>query len=667
MPRVRVRSPRGPWLVVVLAVGFSLAHAARPLGAVPWHLGSHCRACLGVDEAWERYGTGHADIAVVVAEKDIYADTRSAESWHPGLGPRFEVVLGSHAPVLVDPHPYVLLTDLVANQARGNVVFDRYADKPGRPTLAAPTESPEMCSFVSGGASAIPRNHDLQMASLIGGQSYLGTSGVAPGTHVILTQASLIHGGLDLLADLVARRPEVRVVNFSQGPGRLHDESSRRRTPPHSMHYHRLNRLVMELSIAGMLATRAKSATRFLVVAAAGNVPAFETELFEPNEVLDPRIPFQAIHFGRHRPHYTDLRPHYLHDVPHPELPLLVVGALGPSGMLPSYGRIDQGIDLYAPAGLDWLAHIRAPPTPAPMRRLSGAQWRDCVCARLAQDHSSFARRTDYVAPPCWPDDQDSAWSQLGVPALDFHIHAFRHDEPFTPLRTHCAEPPNSLCTSLAAGTSAAAALVSGVAALMFALDPTQSGEEAAAILKSTARVDNPLRLPVVDPAGALDAVVQRIGARLVRAFADAPSLAPSLGTPFYYAWLNEPEPFVFTDSKRAARFVAESFTWLDPRNRWRIERLRNARVLRCGVGLAGSTVGIRELLNAPDACTTSSDEVEILRVEFDLSDGRRDLDLRVVLRRAGRLDPQTEWRVAGLSVTEEPTTWVSPVPVEPR
>ena len=140
-------------------------------------------------------------------------------------------------------------------------------------------------------------------------------------------------------------------------------------------------------------------------------------------------------------------------------------------------------------------------------------------------------------------------------------------------------------------------------------------------------------------------------------ALADSRRLAPLLAAPFYYTWPGEPEPFVFTDAARAARFVAESFTWLGPGNRWRIEGLGDARIVRCGVGLAGSTVGIRQLLDAHDACAESGDEVEILRVELDLSDGRRHLDLRVVWRRAGRLGPQTEWRVAGLGVTEEPTT----------
>ena len=105
MPCVRLRSLRRPLLIVVLGMGFTLTHIFLPASAVPWHLDLHCSTCLRIDEPWKQYGKGHSDIAVVVAEKDIFADTRSAASWHPGLSLRFELVLGSHAPVILDPHP----------------------------------------------------------------------------------------------------------------------------------------------------------------------------------------------------------------------------------------------------------------------------------------------------------------------------------------------------------------------------------------------------------------------------------------------------------------------------------------------------------------------------------------------------------------------------------
>ena len=658
MSSLRVGLFGGLSFLAAIAASVLSVQASQAAGEWPWHLrsDSDCPTCLRIVHAWERYGIGHPDIAVVVAEKHIFSDTRSAATWHAGVDTRrFELVLGSDAPVFVDPQPpYSSLSDLRDRQKKGLDLFDSFKKErkeTDRRDLADVSEPAEMCSFVRQVGSDGPHNHDLQMASLIAGQFYLGTSGVAPGTHVILTRATPTLDGHDLLMEIITRRPEVRVVSFSQGPGRVRGATAVESVSPHAVHYQTLNKLVMELSIGGMLETRANSATRFLVVASAGNVPAFESNIFEPEEVLDQRIPREAIHLKQPVPVYIDLRPHYLRDVPHLDLPLVVVGAVGPDGTLPSYGRVDQGIDLYAPAGLDWLAQVRA--TPPGIPSLGGAEWRVCVCAQLARDHLNFETDEAYDRT-CKVLQEESDWFQLGVPALDFHTNAFAHDEPFVPLRVHCAERPNSLCTSVADGTSAAAALVSGVAALMFALDPTQSGEEAAAILKSTARRDNPLRLPVVDPGAALDAVVHRIGARLVRAFADSTGLPAVFATPFYYTWFDEPEPFIFTDRARAARFVAQSFTWLGPGTPWHVERLGDARVLRCDVGMAGSTVGIRKILEGQDVCATSGSGVEILRAALDVSDGRRDLVVRVVWRRAGRIGPDTEWRVAGLSVTGE-------------
>ena len=620
---------------------------------LPWHLTADCPTCLGIADAWERYGTGHHDITVLVAEQRIFSDTRAAASWHAGIAPRrFELLINRGDVPLGDPTPpYRSMLDSQRGQEEGLRLLDSFTGKSGRGDLGPVRTRAEMCSFVGKVAPEGSHNHDLQMASLIGGQAYLGTSGIAPDTHIILTEAKIELDSVELLSDLVARRPEVRVVNLSQGQGRAPDDIAVESAHPHGLHYQKLSRLVMELSVAGMLGTHARSATRFLVVASAGNVPAFESNIFEPEEVLDLRIPPEAIHLAQPTPVYVDLRPHYIRDLPRLELPLLVVGAVGPKGTLPSYGRIDQGIDIYAPAGLDWLAQVRAA---APGdKSLGGAEWRECVCARLSQDNPNFA--VDSVLDEtCSPLKDESDWYQLGVPTLDFHSNSYADVAEFAPLRAHCADPPSGLCGSLADGSSAAAAVVSGVASLMFALDPTLSGEEAAEIVKSTARTDNVLGLPVVNPGRALDAVVHRIGARLIGALSNPTRLAAFFGTPFYYTWLDHPKPYVFTDQARAAQFVVESFSWFEPRNTWRVAAVRSGRSQRCDAGMAGSTVGIRRFLKGRDACEESENGVEILQLEIDISDGLRDLLVRTVWRRTGRLGPDTDWRVAGLSVKGE-------------
>ena len=653
---IRASASPGLSLVSAIALGILTVQAAHAASKRPWHLAADCSTCLRMADAWQRYGTGHPDIAVMVAEPRIFADTRAAASWHAGVaGRRFELLVAHGDPDVIDPvsRPRRSLVYQRNNQEQGLAILDRITGRRDRPALRLIRprwDTWELCSFVRQDLPEGARNHDLQMASLIGGRQYLGTSGVAPDTHVVLAEATIAPERADLLKELLARRPEIRVVNFSQGHGRVSDDIAIESAPSHGLHYRRLDRLVMELSVAGMLETRAQSATRFLVVASAGNVPAFASNIVEPEEVLDPRIPPEAVHLAQPTPEYIDLRPHYLRDMPHLDLPLIVVGAIGPDGTLPSYGRVDQGIDIYAPAGLDWLAQARraTPTNPS----LGGAEWRECICAQLATDHlRAESRPASTYGDACAALTKPEHWFELGIPALDFHTHAIELDATSSPLRAHCAEQPGGLCTSLAHGTSAAAALVSGVAALMFALDPTQSGEEAAKILKSTARRDNPLKLPVVDAERALDAVVHRIGARLFGAIADPKQLVEFFGEPFYYTWLDHPEAYVFASRRRAAQFVAEAFTWLGPADTRRLTAVRRGRVQRCGIGMAGSTVGIQRSLEGQDACAEAEDGVEILRFELDFRAGPRDLVADVILRRASRLGPDVHWRVAGLAV----------------
>ena len=492
-------------------------------------------------------------------------------------------------------------------------------------------------------AGGEPRNHDLQMASLIGGQPYHGTKGVAPGIHIILAKATITPDDVPLLTDLVARRPEIRVINLSQGQGRADDAIAVETARPHGVHYQKLNGLVMELSVAGLLEARPRAATRFLVVASAGNVAAFETNIFEPREVLDVRIPPEAIHHAPPTPVYVDLRPHYLLDLPYLDLPLIVVGAVGADGTIASYGRIDHGIDLYAPAGIDWISQVHLA---GPRKQgVGGSEWRECVCAALTRAHLQFS-----VDPRTERTCSDVDERQLGVPALDFHMNSTREADTPIGLRSNCADRPNGLCTSIADGTSAAAALVSGVAALMFSLDPTRSGEEVAEILKSTARTDNPLKLPVVDPGKALQVVAKEIGSRVINGLRDPAQLSAQLGLPFYYLVQGE-DPFASTRAGVAADTVARSFATLGRGHSWRVEALDDGRLQRCDAGTAGSTLGLRELLQGRDACANDDNGVEILRLELDVSDGLIDLAVGMVLRRAGRLDPDAGWRVAGLNV----------------
>lgn len=646
-------------LFPVLACALAMATAATADPDPPWHLSSfsRCTTCLQMESVWQRYGVGHASIAVVVAEPATFADTRAAGSWHAGIAARqFELQLPGSDHSFVPPedsegrrdNPRAALDYLLGGYLNDSSNTSS-ALGPGTHPSSEPSVRKTACSFVRAFAAEGPRNHDLQMVSLIGGQPYLGTSGVAPGTHVILTSATLDTDGTAALTALITRRPDVRVVNLSQGQGRVVDEIAVASAHPHGVQYQQLNRLVMELSIHGMMESRLQSATRFLVVAAAGNVPAFESDIFEPEEVLDFRIPPEAIHFAPPPPEYIDLRPHYLRDIPHVELPLLVVGAIGPYGRLPSYARVDKGIDIYAPAGRDWIAQVRAPKKET--QSLGGAAWAECACAVVGASHRHSLVDDFPALTVCKSLDAPDDRFQLGIPTLDFHANIIDQHTPSVPLPALCAAVPLGLCTSLADGTSAATALVSGVAALMFALDPTQSGEEVARILKSTARTDNPLSLPVVYPRGALDAVARGIGARLLATLGDSSELAAVLGLPFYYTMQGQP-PLPSTKRAHAADYVTRSFASLGQNGSWRVTGLRDARLHRCGVGMAGSTLGIGDLLQGGDPCADTDHEVETLRLELDVSNEHRHLVVGMALRRAGPLGPDADWRFAGLSIS---------------
>lgn len=649
MPGHRAGAIQAAWLLSMLVSGALTGQPVRADSALPWHLSEiseDCRTCLGMEDVWSPYGEGHPDIAVLVAEPEIFADTRSAASWHAGIGrQRLELPPRSGVPRLVSPEPpHRALGARQSSQKKGLALLDEFDGEPGRVRSLGPLiHRPRVCSFVRKSAGEGPRNHDLQMASLIGGQPYRGTKGVAPGIHLILTKATITPKDVPLLTDLVARRPEIRVINISQGQGQAEDAIAVETARPHGVHYQKLNGLVMELSVAGMLETRSRTATRFLVVASAGNVAAFETNIFEPREVLDVRIPPEAIHHAPPTPVYVDLRPHYLLDLPRLDLPLIVVGAVGADGTMASYGRTDHGIDLYAPAGIDWISQVRL--SMPEKQSVGGGEWRECVCAALTRAHPLFD-----VDPRTRRTCSDVEERQLGVPALDFHMNSASGDDTPIGLRLSCADSPNGLCTSIADGTSAATALVSGVAALMFSLDPTRSGEEVAEILKSTARTDNPLRLPVIDPSKALQVVAKEIGTRVIDGLRDPAQLSAQLGLPFYYLLQGE-DPFASTRAGVAADVVARSFASLGRGHSWRVRALDDGRLQRCDAGTAGSTLGLRELLQGQDACADDDNGVEILRLELDVSDGLIDLAVGMVLRRAGRLGPDTGWRVAGLNV----------------
>ncbi|MEM9762496.1 MAG: S8 family serine peptidase [Pseudomonadota bacterium] len=648
-----------PGIAGAIACGFLPSISAGDGLSLPWYLGDDCDTCLGISETWDRFGRGSPDVSVLVAEPRLYADTRAAIEWHAGLDPRrFEVVVSRFDQNF---HPAEEAADQRELKRQAEIesddALDALAGVTDRPRPEPVKDGLAFCSFV-----AAPNNHDLHMASLIGADPYLDTSGVAPRTRVLITQASIAYDAVGKpvdgprLVDLIQRRPDIRVVNISQGQGQHPDEARRVSANPHRRHYQMLDRLAMDLAMAGTIESRRAAASRLLIVASAGNVPAFESNVFEPQKVLNSLIPPEAIHHGVQQLVYTDLRPHYLDDVPGLDLPLLVVGAIGPEGRLPSYARIDQGIDIYAPVGLDWAAHLRN--NVLGDQTLGGADWQDCTCLDIANSqNTSLADATDdgsgtatfeRLTGTCRPLD-GPAGALLGLPVADFHAESAGRGRLLEGLRKTCADEPLGNCTARVGGTSAAAAIVSGVAALVFSVDPALSGEEVARIIRRSARTDNRLRLPVMNPGGALDQTARGIVERVLANMDDPARLAGHLGDPVLVAASNG-NRFAFTAPQRAATYVAGLFGGQEGGERWRALAVEDATLRRCAPGTAGSTVGIGDLLDGL-RCRETERGIEVLTLSVEVASGSRRAVLNTAWYRGDRLDPTVRWRLAGLKV----------------
>ncbi len=599
---------------------------------IPWHLDDACETgdvCMRMAEVWSRYGDGQPNVTVLVAEPKLHADTHAASLWHAGLAPSAIEILPSPTFSAFEP-PDKTSNNAEEDIAQNNAVYEQLDAARGRRAQARfkPPEvrgSEEFCAFVTGASGEGARNHDLKMAALIGGRSYNGSIGVASGVNLALTQASANRDDTDFLKAMLGRRPDIRVLNLSQGFGRA---SNIREARPHREHYNRLVRFAME--IAPTVRFEGRSSARLLIVAAAGNVPAHESTLLEPKEVLDDRIPPQAVHYGTAVFETVDLRPHYLNDFPRPSLPLLVVGAIGPEGIQPSFGRIDRGIDLYAPSGLDWTAIVRNDMAKGAIR--NAASWSGCLCAAVAEQQGTLlrddpnagaeqraARSTPELTAKCrWLLDGPER-RNLGVPTLDFHRNSITAKTSTSDLQAGlskiCRDRAEGVCQAYVTGTSVSTALVSGVAALMFSLDPSLSGEEAAAILRRTATRERRHGLPVVNPMAAMDAVAQRIANRLASTLAGVDG-ALSISRPFYFAF-GDGEGAVFRTHGLARRYLnAEAASRLGLRLPIRIERLDQAMIVQCPVGVAGSAMGLARLLRDEAGCASDADAVRVLLLD---------------------------------------------------
>ena len=240
-----------------------------------------------------------------------------------------------------------------------------------------------------------------------------------------------------------------------------------------------------------------------LLVAAAGNVTVrsrFADAVVERRKVREERAftlrasdadsSLADSHFATTPGRFRELNPK-------PDVPLLVVGGVGPDGAVVEYSTRDDRIDLFAPTGdcdVSRLTRHRDSDHP-------DSRYFQCERASLQfYPNDSFsppACASDVVNDPALARETGATIARLGVVTVGWP--------------SHCGSSALPSAVRLATGTSAATALVSGVAALMFSVDPSLTAREAREILRATARRRIVNGLPILDPEAALGAVVERM------------------------------------------------------------------------------------------------------------------------------------------------------------
>lgn len=583
---------------------------------------------------------GDPETTVLVMERNVHRDTRTAAFGHVGLNAGRLEILAVNADIsFAAPADgtETILKNLRQMRSVSAGLFGKA--EPEVSTVLDPEVRDQFCTFVSR-STTVQRNHDLQMAALIGGQQLPGVSGVAPDVNLALHNGSIemdfvLGKEANELVEILPQRPDIRVINVSQ--------ESREAAEPHWAQYQRLRSFAMRVGARTPVSTR-DLRSRVLVVAAAGNRSGTHTTSYTVNTSLDYRIPSEAIHtrVATEEDALIDLSPNM------PELikgaaPIVVVGAILYDRSFPTFGRLDPGIDLLAPSGATWSPELA---NDNRLKAVSPANWQDCLCASI------FQRQTGPVNLPAKSHDQCAPLAELrgldrllGVPVIDFHSESQFLAAPSDDGRL-CGKNPIGVCQSATAGTSGAAALVSGIAALMFSLDPTLSGEEVADILTTTAINNSRDGLPIVSPMAAMHSVQERM--------IDGVLAALGRGD---LDWLDQRTAgsvrvvdqdrggFYSSNRDRALNFLIEAYG----SSQWQVARLKDASLADCPTGVFADPSRIGRELASARPCTPPKSKRNALYQIAELTDGKFFRTARFVWTREASLE--RVWRLAGLQL----------------
>lgn len=629
--------------LICLAPCLFADEAQKAITKLPWHLEdcAQTEACMNIAPVWERFSQGDPATTVLVLENKLHRDSRSAVYGHAGLA-ALNVEFVSVKDDIAFAIPADGVDKIEKNVRRIEEVAKARFGKAARQLSADPTARDGFCTFVSSGM-AVARNHDLHMAALIGGQPLPGVSGVAPNVRLTLHNGSI---GRDIetnresneLARIIPHRPDIRVINVSQGDSDL--------TEPHWAHYQRLREFAMRV---GARATSSPNdpRSRILVVAAAGNRPRIHSFSFKVNASLDYRIPREAIHTNRsvQSESVIDLSPHIPSPYAGVAAPLLVVGAVQFDRDFPSFGRFDPGIDVLAPSGATW---ARESSEENKAKSSTSADWRDCVCAFVRQQQlGEFERNVSELQECKVLNHKRNLDRLLGIPVIDYHARSGTSGAE-TENQTLCRDEPAGACRTAISGTSGAAALVSGVAALMFSLDPSLTGEEAARLLKSSAINSSKDGLPVVNPMAAMHAVQGRMINRVFAAFsrADFKWLDQNMAKSVHVEDLARK----FTSSPERDRVLLDLLDTYG-RSSWRYVRLDDAVLVECDHGalILPRAIGLELAKDRP--CAPRQTRGNTLFQRAMITDGTDLRSARFIWTRD--FAPNARWILAGLRFGE--------------
>ena len=369
-----MRPPQIASAPLAALLAFAQPGAVHAQVELPWHLGPRddaCATCLDIEPVWLTFGLGDptVEVAVVESARDVNLAEVAEHHLHlprGGIDTDSVSLFGEYEATRIDADMLAWLP-APAGQSRLRYRVAATGRAPVRTRTsskkaAAQANKPE----IHGRLSRSQDGHALHMLGLIkswprrsplawppsgSGAALLPESGPAPLGVAPAVTVRVAFWRADSPDDLLAYafgRSRLRVMNLSYaGPDPL-----RRREF--------LDDLELQALLMSGLGSRTGNGRErggILVVAAAGNVTVrsrFADAVVEIQKVPEERAftlrasdadsSLADSHFATTHGRFRELNPK-------PDVPLLVVGGVGPDGAVVEYGTRDDRIDLFAPTG----------------------------------------------------------------------------------------------------------------------------------------------------------------------------------------------------------------------------------------------------------------------------------------------------------------------------